>query len=152
MPKILFTNNITDIIIHKLVNCSKTDSLLLDMRPEIIQRISDYSSLGPTVAAMTGETILGIGGVGKIHTGVGIAWLVISMEFTKYPKSMLKMCRQIIDEAFICMNFHRIQMDIDSTYPENGRFSSMLGFHCEGIMVKYGSNKKDYYRYVRLRD
>ena len=152
MGNIVFTNHITDELIENLVINAKIDSLLIDMSSEVINRINDYMLLGPVVAAKLNNEILGIGGVGKIHAGVGVAWLILSPVFIKYPKSLLKMCRQIVDEAFDCLSLHRIHMDIDSSRAENSRFASKLGFECEGTMYKYGPNKEDYYRYVRHKD
>ena len=152
MNRIIFTHQISDELLINLVNSAKTDNLLKDMSLDIQQRIDDYRLLGPVVAAKLDDEILGIGGVGKIHNGVGAAWLIISPLFIQYPKSLLKMCRQIIKEAFEGLKLHRIQMDIDSTFEENVRFADRLGFHCEGTMYKYGPNKEDYFRYVRLKD
>jgi hypothetical protein len=146
------THIITDEVVASLVKVAKADSLLADMRGIMIERVRQYKSLGPVVAAIRAEATLGIGGIGHIHKGVGMAWLLLSREFLKYPKSLLKLSRQIITEAFENLHLHRLQIDIDPTYKENVRFAKRLGFLYEGTMLQYGPKRQDYYRFVKLKE
>lgn len=146
------THVITDQVVISLVKVAKTDSLLVDMKGIMVDRVKEYKKIGPVVAAIRGSDTLGIGGVGQIHTGVGTAWLLVSKEFLKYPKALLKLSRQILNEAFDGLNLHRLQIDVDPKHRENIRFAKRLGFKFEGTMLQYGTRRDDYYRFVRLRE
>lgn len=145
------THVVTDAVVISLVEVAKTDSLLVDMKSIMVDRVKEYKKIGPVVAAIRDSDTLGIGGVGQIHTGVGTAWLLVSKEFLKYPKALLTLSRQIIAEAFDGLNLHRLQIDVDPKYKENIRFAKRLGFKFEGTMLQYGTRGEDYCRFVQLR-
>lgn len=146
------TQQITDDIILNVINDPKKDSVLIDTGNEMVTRIHEYAKIGIVVAATEGNTTFGIGGVGRIHTGVGTAWLILNKQFLNYPKKLLKFSRYVINASLLGLDLHRIQMDIDTTYEENARFAKKLGFKLEGRMLQYGPDKQDYDRYVLLRN
>ncbi len=152
MNNIQMTQKITDEIILNVINHAKEDSVLIDANLHMVKTIHEYAKMGIVVAAIEGDITFGIGGVGKIHKGLGIAWLILNKEFLKYPKKLLKFSRYVIQASILGLDLHRIQMDIDITYEENARFAKRLGFKFEGRMVQYGPNKQDYDRYVLLRN
>lgn len=133
-----------------ILNNSKKDSFISDKHNVALKMIREYQNLGTTIAITLTDEALAIGGVGRIHKGVGTAWMVVNNLFKKYPKTMVKMCRQIINESGEFLNLHRMQMDIDLQYKENVRFAKCLGFKEEGLMVSYGPHKEDYARYVKI--
>lgn len=141
----------TDQNIIDLIQSSKKDGLIEDMTSQVIL-VREYQKLGPTVCATLGDDTLCVGGVARLHSGLGVAWLIVNVLFLKYPKFMLKTSRQIVKEGFDHLKLHRIQMDIEAQYSENIRFAEKLGFWAEGIMHQYGPQKQDYIRYVCLRD
>ena len=151
MHNIKMTQEITDEIILNVINDSKKDSVLIDSKNEMVTRIHEYEKLGIVVAATDGNKTYGIGGVGKVHSGLGIAWLILNKQFLKYPKTLLKFSRLIIRSSLVGLDLHRIQMDVDTTYDENSRFAKKLGFEFEGRMYQYGPDQQDYDRYVLLR-
>ena len=152
MTDFVFTNNITDNIILSVLTNAKEDNLLNDMHSEMIKRIYEYRKLGPVIAVTKGDVTLGIGGVGKIHTGLGQAWLIPNRLFLKYPKTLFKTSKKFIEDAYIKMELHRIQIDVDASFPENVRFAEKLGFYNEGIMKRYGPKMQDFYRFVYIRE
>ena len=151
MNNIQMTQKITDEIILSVINDAKQDSLLIDANHEMVNRIHEYAKIGVVVAATENNITFGIGGVGRIHTGVGTAWLILNKQFLKYPKKLLKFSRYIVKASMDGLELHRIQMDIDTTYEENARFAKKLGFEFEGRMVEFGPERQDYDRYVLLR-
>ena len=151
MSAIILDHKISDDMILSLIENSKKDVVLNDRMSKVVENIRQYQKLGITVAALRDSKTLGIGGVGRIHTGVGVAWIIINYEFLKYPKSLLKVARYIIKEAKDTLDLHRIQMDIDTTFEENARFAKRLGFSFEGPMIKYGPEGQDYHRYTLIR-
>ncbi len=152
MSGIIITYEIFPRYIIEVLENNKKDCLLNHDHDHVIKKINEYRKLGPTVAAILEGKPLGIGGVGKIHNGLGVAWLILNKNFLKYPKSLLKISRKIIKDSFEYLDLHRIQMDIDIKYKENARFASKLGFSVEGRMYQYGPQRQDYDRYVMLRD
>lgn len=152
MNNIQMTQKITDEIILNVINDPKKDSVLIDAGNDMVKRIHEYSKIGVVVAATEEDITFGIGGVGRIHTGVGTAWLILNKQFLKYPKKLLKFSRYIVKASMLGLDLHRIQIDIDTNYEENTRFAKKLGFKFEGRMAQFGPEKQDYDRYVLLRN
>ncbi len=146
------TSVITNKMIVNLINNCKADSIVNHDSYDGINIIREQETMGTSVAVNLCDKTLAIGGVGRFHPGVGTAWIIIDKLFINYPKKLLQVCREIIQESFEFLNLHRVQMDIDLQYKENIRFSRALGFHEEGVMKWFGPNKEDYARYVRFKE
>lgn len=148
---ILITNKITEEKLIKLFTECKEDRSLTGFQDQIKDRIIEYQKIGPVISVEEDGVPLGIGGVSLMHKGVATVWIVIGKGFLKKPILLVKSCKNLINEAILGMDLHRVQMDIDTDFCENLKFAKILGFKFEGRMIKYGPMKQDYDRYVLLR-
>lgn len=143
---------VNDDIIYNLLSDTKHDCMIYEEKESTKKLILQYQSIGTIVAVIDDGTTLCISGVSRIHSGVAIAWGIISMKFLKKPILMVKVGRNFMNKSMIDLNLHRIHMDIDRSKKENIRFAESLRFKCESIMHHYGPEKQDYCRYALLRD
>lgn len=148
MTNIITKSTITDAEILDVLDNVKDDSILSDTGTQIVSIVREYQKIGPIVCSILENKTLGVGGIGRIHSGFGIAWIIINKVFLQYPKYMLSICRKIIKEGSYHLGLHRVQMDIDIAHEENIRFAKKLGFEFEGRMRKFGPQMQDYDRYV----
>lgn len=146
------TNIITDANILNLLSDAKEDDILVDTCKDAITIIREYQRIGNTVCFIKENITLGIGGVSRMHTGVASAWLIVSNKFLNYPKSLLSLCRELINESIEFMKLHRIEMVIDAKHIENIKFAEKLGFFLESKMHWYGPNKQQFLRFVRFQE
>jgi hypothetical protein len=112
---------------------------------------SQYIEIGPAVTITTddGEIVV-CGGVAVYSPGVGEAWMFSSDAILRYPLGTTKLARGVIEDAERTCNLHRVQALCVATVPMAERWLKALGFKYEGLMEKYGVNKEDYLRYVRI--
>lgn len=97
---------------------------------------------GPAITLFADDgTIVGCGGIRRVHCGVGEAWSVPSESIGRYPKAVLETAR-----AFLagCVEYHRIQAIVVSGFLKAERLLACLGFQYEGTLRKYGPTGRDY--------
>lgn len=92
-------------------------------------------------------SIIGAGGVIPLWRGVGEVWLAATDEMKKYPITMTKACRRLLDD--LRSGFHRIQMTALKSEPGHVKWAKLLGFHEEGLMTRYGPDGEDHFRLAK---
>ncbi len=147
---IKITSIISDDMIVDVIKNRKPDKFINDDYEQIINKIRGVESLGTTFGVTLADTTLMIAGVARMNKGLGYAWMQINAHFLKYPKTLVCISRQIVDEAVTYLNLHRIEADIDMDYQENIRFAKTIGFKQESIMEAYGPEKQDFARFVKI--
>lgn len=132
-----------------LVNIKREDidSQMLDIMGDLDGRAFWYAKSGPAVTMLEDEVILCVGGIVWFWSGVGEAWLLVSPEGRKRKVALLKVVRAFLDNR---TEFHRIQASIMYGNARAHKTAMLLGFIPEGMMVRYGPNKENYVRYVRV--
>lgn len=94
--------------------------------------------------------VYGVAGIVKVWTGVGNAWSFLSSDVRAAKfflhRNVKRELERIIKEA----ELHRVQLDVEHDFTIAHQWAERLGFSFEGVMFKYGPDKKDYHRYVRL--
>jgi hypothetical protein len=127
----------------------------IDMLGKTIEPIDP--SLLPSIAqAYSKSTIAysGVNALGKVFgcagiitatPGVGFCWALFDADLVHSvpPSWIYRVVKRGIDEAFRS-GFHRLQADCSSDNPLFEHFITNIGFKREGIMRKYGPDKKDH--------
>lgn len=119
---------------------------------DMIKEITDVAELSTAVTLMEADTgvVVAVGGVLPMWRGVGDIWMVGSDLIDKYPKSLFRLARSIINEATKGLSLHRVQCSVDVDQESHKRFVEHLGFSPEGLMRKYGANGEDHIRYAKV--
>lgn len=89
--------------------------------------------------------------IGMIHLwdGVAEAWTVTSEEVKLYPISFHKSVLSSLVHHEKLLGIHRTQMNVRADYEDGRKWAEALGFKEEGVMLKYGPDGKDFWRYAR---
>ena len=104
---------------------------------------------GPAVTFIKDDKIIGCGGIHRLWSGVGEAWLILSEHSFECPITIV---RQTLRNFKTMINgYHRIQANVLEGFDRGVQFVNAFGFVLEGKMEQYGPNKENYYRYVILR-
>ena len=90
-------------------------------------------------------------GMVVLWPGVAEVWSVISEEARETPISFHK----CVLSSLVChetvLKLHRTQMCVRADYEEGLRWAESLGFKSEGVMLKYGPEGNDFFRYARVK-
>ena len=84
---------------------------------------------------------IGCFGLFVMWPGVGECWFLSSPEINRYPITLVKAFKTLTDQV-IQKGFHRVQILVHNK-PYLHKWAKALGFHFEGILAKYGIDKKD---------
>ena len=95
------------------------------------------------------KRIIACGGFIPMWPGVFEAWLCVDTydDFLSYKICLIKKFRKEIDN----LDYHRLQAAVDICTVNHHKFMNLLGFHCEGIMQKYGVDKQDHLMYAKVK-
>jgi hypothetical protein len=85
-----------------------------------------------------------------IWQGVAEAWMVGSADARKYPITMTKTGRVVMDIAKISMGLHRLQITVRNTDKRAESWAYAIGFWQESVMKKYGPDGEDYLMMTRF--
>lgn len=96
-------------------------------------------------------TIVGIAGIMEYDKGVGMAWAVLSTHFPKYAVQATREVRRYCAEQ-LATNYHRIEMQADTTFPQACRWALMLGFEFESVRKQGSAFRHDMNVYIKLRE
>ncbi len=114
-------------------------------------RAEMYATAGPALTCRENGKIVNCGGVVQFWKGVGEAWLVVSKEAQEHPKAVFESSKILLETCFLQHGFHRVHACIIQHHPTAHKMIIRLGFVPEGIMVYYGPNKENFWRYVRFK-
>jgi hypothetical protein len=114
--------------------------------PSIVQGY--YSKSLWSYILLEGTTPIGAIGIYEIWTGVVECWLMSTERLSEYPVFMVKNFRRLTD-ALLTRGIHRVQMLVHNT-PELNRWATLLGFTKEGVLHKYGADRKDNVIYAKV--
>ena len=82
--------------------------------------------------------------------GVAEVWIITKQNQNKHKFFMLKNIKEKLETTIIEKKYHRVQAAVRTDFNIGLRFAKWFGMHEESIMKKFGPDKKDYYRLVRI--
>jgi len=94
--------------------------------------------------------ILFSGGVLMLRKGFGEAWLLCSILAYRYPITVYRMAKGILEQIIEDGNLYRVRATPRTNWPTGYRFVERLGFQREGVLRKYGLHKEDCFMYGRI--
>jgi hypothetical protein len=96
-------------------------------------------------AALRNGSMLAIGGITQVWTGVGIAWLTVFPAAKKHPHALMNAAFEMLHNAAENLRLHRVHAEIKASDKKAKRVAKMLGFDYESTLKKYGPDATDYH-------
>ncbi len=109
-----------------------------------------YSKRGAAFTGKLDGRTEGIGGIMRIYTGVGEAWLFFNPVLRMHIKTIIKKLREEIDEAF-SSGYWRIEAECQADVKENVRLLEHLGFKRECVKRKGGIEGGDMILFSKIK-
>jgi len=124
---------------------------LLEYIKENPEYAKDMEVKNKSFTIINDDNVVFIGGVFKLHPGVGEVWCIMGLETIKnHGRFITRATRDFLNMLQLEDNYHRLFTTVDLEFAQGHRWAKMLGFHMESIMEKYRQNKRDSALYVRL--
>ncbi len=136
-----------------MVNYQKSH-VLTEIRDElgkidgINEKIQEFSDLGVAYTIFNKEIPIAVCGAAVLWEGVADVWFLTTHHIDKckfhfYREVIMGM--EHIKELF---NLHRIQCSVEFDNERSMKWLETMGFKREGLMIEYGPDRKDHYRYA----
>ncbi len=90
------------------------------------------------------------GGIYPLWNGVAEVWIIMKQGMNRHKFFMLKNIKIKLEDTIQKNNYHRIQAGVACDFTAGQQFAEWFGLVKESTMYKYGPDKKNYYRYVRI--
>ena len=107
-------------------------------------------SAGPCFTLEHEGEIIGSAGIAFIWEGVGEGWMMVSPLIYKYPLTAYKETKRNLEALIATHNIHRLQIICHEWFDAAHRWAERLGFKKESLLEKYGVDKSNFIRYVRI--
>lgn len=106
--------------------------------------------VGAGFTLLDGEEIVAAGGVITKWPGMGELWLHVVGELDGKVLPFCRTIRKMIERIRERGHFFRLQMNVETDRADYVKFAEFLKFQREGLMRKYGADKKDHWLYARI--
>lgn len=94
-----------------------------------------------------GDDVLCCAGLMQVWPGRSVGWAMIS---GKAGKHFMEIHRNVAAAIRMCPD-RRVEIAVDSEFPEGKRWAKMLGLTYEGRMRAYGTDGRDHDLYARVK-
>jgi L-amino acid N-acyltransferase YncA len=105
----------------------------------------------PIATFMTDQGVAAIGGAVRQWDGVADWWMLTSHLVEKYPLAFYKAAKDGLAFMVDAFDIHRLQAAVRQENMQAIKWAESHGFENEGLMVGYGPDKSNHYRYARIR-
>lgn len=105
--------------------------------------------MGPAFTFFVDERVTAVVGLAIIWPGVASVWSVIK-DVRGHNFWFHRNAKRLLNETSTAWNIHRIQAAVSVKDPKAVKLIKSLGFHKESIMKKFGTDKTDYFYFVRF--
>lgn len=113
------------------------------------QAIANNLMNGPAFTLTNGQPIA-CGGILILWKGVGEGWIITSPEVENHPIVFAKTVWREMERIIRELKLDRVQTLVDSEHKVSQKWVKRMGFHKEGLMVKYIGGR-DFFRYALIR-
>ena len=112
--------------------------------PEYTMAIAEA---GPALTVLSGDKVLGCGGIALMPFGVGMLWAFVDGGAGPHFVAIHRITSRFIDAVKV----RRLETAVQDGFQPGCRWVEMLGFQKEGLMRSYGPDGSDFLRYARIR-
>ena len=134
----------------KFMQYREADQKLFASFNDYAERIKSFPIEGLSFSGITNKKIVCSFGLQPIWEGVYEAWLIPSLEITKYKFKFHKASLRYFNYIAKKLNIHRLQINVSRYNYLAYKWALACYFLEEGILKEYGPDKSDYFIMARL--
>ena len=110
----------------------------------------DYGIPGLSFTLLADNNIVLCGGITPLWDGVAEGWVIASKRIYDHKIKSVSSIKRRLD--LLCTNnrIWRVQTSVKENFEVGVRFAEWLGLKKEGLMLKYGPDKSNYYRMAKI--
>ena len=90
------------------------------------------------------------GGIYPLWDGVAEGWVIASKRIYDHKIKSVSSIKKRLDLLCTNNNIWRVQTSVKEDFKVGVRFAEWLGLKKEGLMLKYGPDKSNYYRMAKI--
>lgn len=119
---------------------------LKDYRKSIEAHVED----APIATWMCNNEVAAVGGGIRMWDGVATYWMLTSPLVDQHKLSFHRACKEGLNFLTETFEIHRLEASIAEHHYKSQRWAEALGFKNEGLMMAYGPDRSNHYRYARV--
>lgn len=116
--------------------------------PGVLQRIQDQAGDGLSWTGTRGGHPICVFGIRPLWNGVAEAWMIPGAGIERAPISLVKGGRQLFEDAIADLRLQRLQITVRCQNDTHIKFATLLHFHIESTLKRYGPLGDDFYMMV----
>ena len=110
----------------------------------------DYGIPGLSFTLLADDNIVLCGGITPLWDGVAEGWVIASKRIYDHKIKSVSSIKRRLDLLCTNNNIWRVQTSVKENFEVGIRFAEWLGLKKEGLMLKYGPDKTNYYRMAKI--
>ena len=110
----------------------------------------DYGIPGLSFTLLADNNIVLCGGITPLWDGVAEGWVIASKRIYDHKIKSVSSIKRRLDLLCTNNNIWRVQTSVKENFEVGIRFAEWLGLKKEGLMLKYGPDKTNYYRMAKI--
>lgn len=107
----------------------------------------DACGMGHGVVAHVRGVPVAILGYHHLRPGVGVAFAFATDAFPRAALSLTRYALRVMRPMLRAQGYHRLECQSRYGHDAAHRWLEMMGFRCEGVLRKYGSDGSDYLQF-----
>lgn len=137
-----------DDILH--IRSREPDRTIAASLPNATDAARGFAASGPCWTGFFNSTPVVCAGFVILWPGVAEGWAMTSDWCRDHPVIFHKAATRQINNMVHSHSLWRLQLAIPVSHRVSCAWAKRMGFVLEGVMLKYGPDQADYFRYVRL--
>ena len=122
-----------------------------DCVPEnLAEKIAEYEAQGIVFTIMYNDRPIALCGAIAMWPGVAEIWFLTTHHIDDCKIHFYREVIKLMNHTQKEMNLHRMQCTVETDFTSCQKWLTGMGFNIEGVMLMYGADKKNHYRYSRL--
>tara|TARA_R100000458_G_scaffold56669_1_gene61832 strand:+ start:3333 stop:3857 length:525 start_codon:yes stop_codon:yes gene_type:complete len=132
------------------IQLNSYDETALKLYPFYKRYLEQYANTGVALSVYTeNNQCLAMFGVVPLHPGVAEAWLMPSKFISKHRFAFHRATKNFLIFMMAKWKLHRLQILVHSDNLVSKKWAEVLSFEQEGILKRYGVDKKNFFMYSR---
>ncbi|RKX23509.1 MAG: hypothetical protein DRP45_10415 [Candidatus Zixiibacteriota bacterium] len=109
-----------------------------------------FINSGPAATVFNGDTVVAIGGMVAVRTGVAKAWSFMSDTARGHGRDIVYIVHTMLPRMMKELGIHRLEATVRADRPEYIKFARMIGMHPESLMDMAAPDGSDMIMFTML--
>ena len=123
---------------------------LMDIDASYTENRIDAKVFGLSFTLLVDNNPIFSGGIIPLWDGVAEGWVIASKRIYDHKIKSVSSIKKRLDLLCNNNNIWRVQTSVKENFEVGIRFAEWLGLKKEGLMLKYGPDKTNYYRMAKI--